>query len=185
MPSADFCDAIRTPRGIPSPDSGTRRRPPEVSPTAFSAQPPNLPPAPLMDMGFAVISPLARRRRPRIRFLSIGSRLCYTLPSDHASRRRPCASLDLHLHQVGQRTFTSKLSNMLGTLKKGPMGVMGPGKRGVGGMRLTMENRCLRGRDASFSEPRHPSVEEITMADIRAPGFFHSQLILGYSVGSV
>ena len=44
--------------------------------------------------------------RPRvlassIRFLSIGTRLCSTLPSDPASRRRPCASLILHLHQVG------------------------------------------------------------------------------------
>src|SRR5712691_2317759 len=53
-----------------------------------------------------------------IRFLFIGSRLCSTLLSDLASRRRPCASLSLHLHQVVKRTFTSKLSNMLGTLKK-------------------------------------------------------------------
>ena len=36
-----------------------------------------------------------------------------------ASRRRPCASLTLHLHQVGSRTFTSKLSNMLGTHTRG------------------------------------------------------------------
>src|SRR5208282_1612174 len=53
-----------------------------------------------------------------IRFLFIGSRLCSTLLSDPASRRRPCASLSLHLHQVVKRTFTSKLSNMLGTLKE-------------------------------------------------------------------
>ena len=38
---------------------------------------------------------------PPIRFLSIGSHFCSTLPSDSASRRRPCASLTLHLHQVG------------------------------------------------------------------------------------
>src|ERR1019366_7225448 len=44
-----------------------------------------------------------------------GSHFCYALPSDPASRRRPCASLTLHLHPVGKRTFTSKLSNMLGT----------------------------------------------------------------------
>jgi hypothetical protein len=54
----------------------------------------------LMDMGFAVSCQLARRRMPPIRFLFIGSRLCSTLPSDPASRRRPCASLTLHLHQV-------------------------------------------------------------------------------------
>ena len=45
-------------------DSTTRSRSPEVSSTAFSAQPPDLPPVPLMDMGFASIGPLARHRRP-------------------------------------------------------------------------------------------------------------------------
>ena len=54
----------------------------------------------------------------RVRFLSIRPRLCSTLPSDPASRRRPCASLILRHHQAGGRTFTSKLSIMLGTLKK-------------------------------------------------------------------
>ncbi|HEV2964835.1 MAG TPA: hypothetical protein VG649_23615, partial [Candidatus Angelobacter sp.] len=33
------------------------------------------------------------------------------------SRSHPCVSLSLHLHQVVKRTFTSKLSNMLGTQK--------------------------------------------------------------------
>ena len=37
------------------------------------------------------------------------------LLSDPASRRRPCASLSLHLHQLVKETFTAKLSNMLGT----------------------------------------------------------------------
>jgi len=32
--------------------------------------------------------------------------------------RRPCASLTLHLHQVGEGTFTPKLSTMLGTQTK-------------------------------------------------------------------
>src|SRR5215471_7753769 len=57
---------------------------------------------------------------PPIRFLYIGSRICSTLPSDPASRRRPCASLSLLLYQDVKRTFTSKLSNMLGVPKKGP-----------------------------------------------------------------
>jgi hypothetical protein len=43
--------------------------------TAFNAQPPNLQPAPLMDVDFAVIGQLVQRRMPHIRFLSIGSRL--------------------------------------------------------------------------------------------------------------
>jgi len=46
-----------------------------------------------MDVGFAIIGSLARHRRPPIQFLSIGSRVCSTLLSDLASRRRPCASL--------------------------------------------------------------------------------------------
>jgi hypothetical protein len=80
--------------------SVTCSRPPEVSSTAFHAQPPDLPPVPLMDVGFAIIGPLARHRRPQMQFLSIGSRVCSTLLADPASRRCPCASLILHLHQA-------------------------------------------------------------------------------------
>ncbi len=76
---------------------------------------------PLMDVGFAIMCSLARHRRPQIRFLSIGSRVCSTLLSDLTSRFGPCASLSLHLHQAVKRTFTSKLSNMLGTHKKGAL----------------------------------------------------------------
>ncbi len=90
-------------RFTPSPASVTCRRSPEVSSTAFDAQPPDLPPVSLMDMGFAIIGPLARHRRPQIRFLFIGSRLCSALLSGPASRRvlfHPCASLSLHVHHV-------------------------------------------------------------------------------------
>src|SRR5215467_4571753 len=109
-------------------NSVTCRRPPEVSSTAFDARPPDLPPVCLMDMGFAVIGSLASHRRPRIRFLFIGSRLCSTLLSGPASRRvlfHRCASLSLHVDHVVKRTCTSKLSSMLGTPKKGP-GFPGP-----------------------------------------------------------
>src|SRR6476660_5085110 len=68
-----------------------------------------------MDGDFAVSRPLVRPGLPHIRFLFVRSRLCSTLPSDPASRRRPCASLALHLHQVVQGTCTPRLSNMLGT----------------------------------------------------------------------
>src|SRR5215216_3549548 len=68
-----------------------------------------------MDEDFAVSRPLVRPGLPPIRFLFVGSRLRSTLPSDPASRRRPCASLALHLHQVVQGTCTPRLSNMLGT----------------------------------------------------------------------
>ena len=114
MPSADFCRTVRMDRSTLSPGSGTRDRPPAISSTAFNAQPPNLQPVPLMDMDFAVICQFVRHSTPHIRFLSIGSRLCSTLLSDPASRRRPCASLSLLLHQDVKRTYTSKLSIMHG-----------------------------------------------------------------------
>ena len=63
-----------------------------------------------MDMDFAIMYPLVRRRLPPIRFLYIGSHVCSTLLSNPAS-------LSLHLHQVVKRTFTFKLSILLGTHK--------------------------------------------------------------------
>src|ERR1051325_1033155 len=114
-PAADFCRPIRLDRSTLSPDSGTNGRSPEVSSTAFRTQPPDLHPVPLMDMGFAVMCPLARHRMPQTRFLYIGSHVCSTLLSDPPSPERPCASLLLHLHQVVEGTFTPELSNMLGT----------------------------------------------------------------------
>jgi hypothetical protein len=115
MPSADFCAAVRNPHGSFSPSRDTtqisrgklerRRRTPAGS-TRLA----------VMELAdFAEPGPLVRPDVPDIWLLFVRSRLCSTLPSDGASRRRPCASLALHLHQVGQRTFTSKLSNMLGT----------------------------------------------------------------------
>jgi hypothetical protein len=45
-------------------DSVTCNRSPEVSSTAFHAQPLDLPPVPLMDVGFAITCSLAQHRRP-------------------------------------------------------------------------------------------------------------------------
>src|ERR1017187_8690819 len=126
MPAADLCPTVRVDRSTLSPDSGTWNRSPEVSSTAFNAQPPNLQPALLMDVDFATICPLVQRRMPRIRFLSIGSRLCSTLLSDPASRRRPCASLSLLLHQDVKGTYTPKLLNMLGTQINGRISPIRP-----------------------------------------------------------
>ena len=140
MPSADSCHAIRPPYGglSPCPMTWTRDRPPEVSSPAFTAHPPDLQPRRLVDVDFVVKSRLVPACLPRIRFLSIGSRLCSRLPSDPASRRRPCPSLALHLHQVVQGTFTPKLTNMLGTLFGGPVW-------GRGDCVLAMERACWRG----------------------------------------
>ena len=65
--------------------------------------------ASLMDMDFAVRCPLVRRWRlipgvcPSTR--TFASRFLHTPPRDDS----PCVWLTLHLHQVGWRTFTSKL----------------------------------------------------------------------------
>src|SRR5256886_10570889 len=117
-PAADFCRTVRVNRSTLSHDSVTCNRSPEVSSTAFHAQPLDLPPVPLMGLGFALSCSLARHRRPPIQFLFIGSRVCSALLSGLASRLSPCASLSLRLHQAVKRTFTSKLSNMLGTQQK-------------------------------------------------------------------
>src|SRR4051812_7178672 len=103
---------------------GTRRRPPEVSSTAFPAHLPDVHTRPLMDVDFAVTCPLVRPGMPQIRFLFVRSRICSTLLSVAASQRRPCASLALHLHQVVQGTCTPQLSNMLGT-QQGAVGAGG------------------------------------------------------------
>jgi len=100
LPSADFCRPVGADRSTLSPDSGTNGRSPEVSSSAFDAQPPDLQPVPLMDTDFAVNCPLVRHRMPQIRFLYIGSRFCYALLSDLTSRWCPCASLSLHVHHV-------------------------------------------------------------------------------------
>jgi hypothetical protein len=95
-PLAHFCDVVRANPFPLSHVSVTRRRSPEVSSTACDAQPPDITPVSWMDMGFAMLGSLARHRRPPIRFLFLGSRLCSTLLSGPASRRvlfHPCASL--------------------------------------------------------------------------------------------
>src|ERR1700690_2819420 len=96
----------------------TRDRSPGVSSAAFRAQSPNLRFASLMDMDFAV-------RCPLVRCLRLVFGFC---PSTHAFARcflqtpprgsSPCTLLALHLHQVGQRTFTSKLLSMPSTQRR-------------------------------------------------------------------
>ena len=59
---------VRADHASLSPDSGTNGRSPEVSSSAFDAQPLDLQPVPLMDTDFAVNCPLVRHRMPQIRF---------------------------------------------------------------------------------------------------------------------
>jgi hypothetical protein len=51
MPSADFCTGVREPHGPLSLVAETRRRPPEVSSTTFTAHPPDLQPQALDGYG--------------------------------------------------------------------------------------------------------------------------------------
>src|SRR5215471_18669552 len=106
MPSADFCHPVCTNLLMLSPVSKTSDRPPEVSPTTFRAQPPDLQPVPLMDMGFAVTCHLARHRMPLIRFLSIGSRFCFRASFRPTVAGTPLRFAALHLDQVGTGTFS-------------------------------------------------------------------------------
>src|SRR5664280_784334 len=93
----------------------TPSRSPGVSSTAFHAQPPNLRFAPLMDMDFAVRCPLVRRWRlvsgscPSTRTFVP----CFLQTPPRGGS--PCIITRPYLHQVGQRTFTSKLLSMPST----------------------------------------------------------------------
>src|SRR5215469_4812495 len=95
--------------------AATQSRSPGVSSAAIRATSPNLRFAPLMDMDFAVSSPLVRHWRlisgfcPSTR--TFAPRFLETPPRGDS----PCVSLALHLHQVGRRTFTSKLLSMPST----------------------------------------------------------------------
>ena len=74
MPSADSRRTVKMDRSILSHVPVTCTGSPEVSSTAFRAQPPDLPPVLLVNMGFVVLCRFAPHGRPRIRFLFIGSR---------------------------------------------------------------------------------------------------------------
>src|SRR5208283_3280525 len=90
-----------------------------------ASQLPDLRFASLMNMDFATSRPLVQRSRlisgscPSTR--TFAPRFLQTPPRGDS----PCASLTLHLHQVGQRTSTSKLLNMPGTRLTRSAGVGG------------------------------------------------------------
>src|SRR6266568_5311302 len=64
MPAADSRPTVRMDCSILSHDGVACGGSPEVSSTAFNAQPPDLPPVCLVDLGFAVLCQLAPHRRP-------------------------------------------------------------------------------------------------------------------------
>ena len=64
-PAADCCHRVKNDFSLLRLEFETGSRSPEVSSTAFNAQPLDLHSVPLIDMGFAIIGPLARRSRLR------------------------------------------------------------------------------------------------------------------------
>jgi hypothetical protein len=93
----------------------TPSRSPGVSSTAFRAQSPNLRFAPLMDMDFAVSCPLVRRWRLVSGFCSSTRTFVPCFLQTPPRGGSPCIITRPYLHQVGQRTFTSRLLSMPST----------------------------------------------------------------------
>jgi hypothetical protein len=114
LPSADFCGTVTVNLFTFSHDFVTCRRSPEVSSTAFHAQPPNLPPVDLMDMGFAITCSLAA-----VGLLSgsCSSARAFAPRFFQAPPRGECY-FTLALRHDFKGTFTLKLSDMLGTQQK-------------------------------------------------------------------
>src|SRR3954449_12141859 len=118
MPSADFCAGVREPRGPLSPVSKTRRSPPEVSSTAFTAHPPDLQPQALDGYGlrdqlsarptWAASYPVSVRQVAASLHASFGPRLAAT-PLRFARTSPPsgCAG-DLHPQAVEHARHTTK-----------------------------------------------------------------------------
>ena len=129
MPSADFYAAIGLPHGSPSPYQSLARDTTQISPgksDRLPRTPAGSTPFALMDRGLRGSSPA----RPNAGCLISDScssgrgfvpRCLQTPPRDG----RPCASLVLHVHQVEQKTFTSKLPNMPGTRRNRCAGIWG------------------------------------------------------------
>jgi hypothetical protein len=111
--SADSCRPIPTPLGAGSTlaERGQAGRPPRVRRVTFMPYTCRIYARILRVIsGFGYFGPLARMRTPHMRFLFVRPALCLQLPSDPASRRRPCCSASGSHHQGPQRTCTSKSS---------------------------------------------------------------------------
>src|SRR6266581_7559140 len=101
MPSADFCSAVRWPLDLLSrlaDDTGQTSRG-KLNRLRCTTAGSTL--RALDGYGLRDSLPARPTLAPRIRFLSIGSHLCFALPSDPPRGDSPCASLTLHLHPVG------------------------------------------------------------------------------------
>ena len=114
MPYADFRSAVRRPY-----DHLSRRSDAEQISwgklNRLPCTPPNLRFAPLMDMDFAVSCPLVRRWRLVSGFCPSTRTFVPCFLQTPPRGGSPCIITRPYLHQVGQRTFTSKLLSMPST----------------------------------------------------------------------
>src|ERR1700677_2235580 len=115
MPYADFCSAVRMPLGSLSRGNDTE----QISWGKLSRLPCTIAESTLRTLdGYGLRGKLPARPAlaPYIRFLSIDShRLLHASFRPRLAAIALALSLALHLHQVGRRTFTSKLLNMPST----------------------------------------------------------------------
>lgn len=118
MPSADFCTAVREPRGSLSPQDTV-----QTSRGKFDRLPRTPAESTALTYGDRGLCGTGPARPTKAASYSVSVRqVAALLPRFFQTGprgTRPCASLALCLTRPGQRTFTSKLSNMLGT--PGPM----------------------------------------------------------------
>jgi len=118
MPSADFCRAVRRPLGRLSRRNGDT---PQISRGKLNRLRCTAAGSTLRAVdGYGLRDTLPARPMlaPRIRFLSIGSHLCFALPSDPASRRQPLRITnpsppsgwveDFHLRAIEHARHTTK-----------------------------------------------------------------------------
>src|ERR1700730_18827113 len=108
MPYADFCSAVRLPLSRLSRRSDTE----QISWGKLSHFPCTIAESTLrtlMDYGLRGTLPTRPVRAPSIRFLSIDAHVFLCFLRTRLAAIALASSLGLHLHRVGQRTFTSKL----------------------------------------------------------------------------
>src|ERR1017187_9044074 len=117
MPYADFCSAVRPPLSRLSRRSDTE----QISWGKLSHLPCTIAESTLrtlMDMDFAVSRPLVRHSRLLFGFCPSTRTFALCFLQTPPRSGSPCIIASPYLHQVGQRTFTSKLLSMPSTRLK-------------------------------------------------------------------
>jgi len=92
MASADFCAVVRRPLGPLSPFRDTTQTSPGKY-VDFPCTPASFTVLAFDRMGLRCYTPTRPASQPLMRFVSLRSQVCLRLPSDPASRRRPCLQL--------------------------------------------------------------------------------------------